>query len=170
MLIVINYRINKEISARELRVIDEKGNSLGVLKTEEALRLAEEKELDLIEVAPHAKPPVAKIISFDKFRYQKEKEEKKQRLGEKRKELKQIRVTPRAAINDLQIKARKADEFLKEGHKVELNLFLRGREKANKSWGLEKLGDFLKLIRVPYKVTMEPKWGGKGFIMQIDAK
>lgn len=121
-------------------------------------------------MAPHAKPPVARIISFDKFRYQKEKEEKKQRLGERRKELKQIRITPRAALNDLQIKARKTNEFLEEGHKVELNLFLRGREKANKSWGLEKLKDFLKLIKVPYKVTMEPKRGGRGFVMQIDKK
>ncbi len=170
ILSLINYRINKEISAKELRVVGEKGESLGILKTEEALRLAAEKGLDLIEVAPHAKPPVAKIISFDKFRYQKEKEEKKQRQGEKRKELKQVRVTPRAAIYDLQVKARKIDEFLGEGHKVELNLFLRGREKGNKNWGLEKLSDFLKLIKVPYKVTMEPKWGGKGFIMQIDRK
>ncbi len=169
-LIVINYRINKEITARELRVIDEEGEGLGILKTEEALRLAGGKGLDLIEVAPHAKPPVARIISFDKFRYQREKEEKKQRRGEKQKELKQIRITPRAALNDLQIKAKKTDEFLSEGHKVELNLFLRGREKANKSWGLEKLNDFLKLIKVPHKITMEARWGGRGFVMQIDRK
>jgi translation initiation factor IF-3 len=170
ILSLINYRINKEITARELRVVDEKGENLGILKTEEALRLAEEKELDLIEVAPQAKPPVARITSFDKFRYQREKEEKKQRLGEKHKELKQIRITPRAALNDLQVKAKKTDEFLEEGHKVELNLYLRGREKANKNWGLDRLSDFLKLIKVPYRVTMEPKRGGRGFVMQINKK
>ncbi len=170
MLILINYRTNKEITAKELRVIDEKEESLGILKTEEALRIAGEKELDLIEVAPHANPPVARIISFDKFRYQKKKEEKKQRLGEKRKELKHIRITPRAALNDLQVKVKKTNEFLEEGHKVELNLFLRGRERGNKKWGLEKLDNFLKLITVPYKVTMETKRGGRGFVMQIDKK
>ena len=170
MLSPINYRINKEISARELRVVDDKGDNLGILKTEEALRIAGERELDLIEVAPHAKPPVARIISFDKSRYQKEKEEKKQRQGEKRKELKQVRITPRAALNDLQVKARKTNKFLEEGHKVEINLFLRGREKANKSWGLEKLNEFMKMITVPYKVSMEPKRGGRGFITQIDKK
>jgi len=170
MLSPINYRINKEISARELRVVDDKGDNLGILKTEEALRIAGERELDLIEVAPHAKPPVARIISFDKFRYQKEKEEKKQRQGEKRKELKQVRITPRAALNDLQVKARKTNKFLEEGHKVEINLFLRGREKANKSWGLEKLNEFMKMITVPYKISMEPKRGGRGFITQIDKK
>jgi translation initiation factor IF-3 len=170
MLNSINYRTNKQISARELRVVDENGESLGILKTEEALRIAEERELDLIEVAPHAKPPVARIISFDKFRYQKEKEEKKQKRGEKQKELKQVRITPRAALNDLQVKARRANEFLEEGHKVEINLFLRGREKANKNWGLEKLNEFVKMITVPHKVTMEPKRGGRGFIMQINKK
>lgn len=168
--IVINYKINKQITAPELRIIDERGEVLGILKLEDALRLAAERRLDLIEVAPHAKPPVAKIISFDKFRYQKEKKEKKQRQGQKIKELKQIRITPRAALYDLQIKARKTDEFLEKGYKVEINLFLRGREKANKSWSLEKLNEFLKLIKTPHRITMEPKRGGKGFVMQIFKK
>lgn len=109
-------------------------------------------------------------MSFDKFRYQKEKEEKKQRRAEKMKELKQVRITPRAALNDLQTKAKNAEKFLKNGHKVEINLFLRGREKENKTWSLQKLNEFLILIKVPHKVTMEPKRGGRGFITQIIKK
>ena len=126
--------------------------------------------MDLIEIAPTANPPVARIISFDKFRYQKEKEQKKQSQAQKTKELKQVRITPRAAKNDLQIKARLAEEFLEKGHKVAINLFLRGREKGNKVWNLGKLTEFLALIKVPHQVTAEPKVGGRGMIVQIIKK
>ena len=140
------------------------------MKREDAFRLAQEKGLDLIEIAPAANPPVARIISYDKFRYQKEKEEKKQRHAQRAKELKHVRISPRAAENDLQIKARQADAFLEEGHAVEINLFLRGREKGNKEWGLQKLKEFLTMIRVPHKITFEPKFVGKGFLIQIGKK
>ncbi len=167
---LIENRINNQIIAPELRVIDEKGENLGIVKREQALFLAREKSLDLIEVSSSANPPVARIMSFDKFRYQKEKEEKKQRQAQKNKELKQVRITPRAALNDLRIKALKAEEFLKEGHKVEINLFLRGREKGNKEWALQKLNEFLSLIKEPYQKTMDPKQGGRGFNVQITKK
>jgi len=153
-----------------LRVIGEEGENLGVMTKDKALQLAKEKGLDLIEIAPTANPPVARIISFDKFRYQKEKEEKKQRAAQKVKEMKQVRISPRAAANDLQIKAGKADEFLTEGHKVEINLYLRGREKGNKDWALAKLKEFLTLIKTPHQVTMPPKQGGRGFVAQIAKK
>lgn len=140
------------------------------MKRDDALRLAYGKNLDLIEIAPTANPPVARIMDFDKFRYQKEKENKKQRQSQKNKELKQIRITPRAALNDLRVKAAKTDEFLKEGHKVEINLFLKGREKGNKEWALKRLEEFMMLIKEPHLRTMEPKQGGKGFNMQIVKK
>lgn len=143
------------------------GQNLGVLTKERALELAESKGLDLIEIAPTANPPVGKIQSFDKFRYQKEKEEKKQRTAQRTKELKHVRISPRAALNDLQIKANLADEFLREGHKVEINLFLRGREKGNRTWNLQKLNEFLGMIKTPYEITMEPKPGGRGLVAQI---
>lgn len=141
-----------------------------MLRREDALALAKEKGLDLIEIAPTANPPVARIISYDKFRYQKEKEEKKQRHAQKAKEIKQVRITPRAADNDLQIKARHAEAFLEAGHNVEINLFMRGREKGNKEWGLQKLREFLGMIRTPHKITFEPRFAGKGFIAQIAKK
>lgn len=132
--------------------------------------MAKEKGVDLIEIAPTAKPPVARLISFDKFRYQEEKRERKQRLTQKSKELKQIRITPRAASNDLQIKANLAEKFLNEGHKVEINIFMKGREKFNKEWALQKLEDFLKIIKTPYQITMEAKWSGRGYLTQINKK
>ena len=126
--------------------------------------------LDLIEIAPTAKPPVAKIISIDKFRYQKEKELKKQRAGQKVSELKQIRISARAAQNDLEIKAKKVDEFLEAGNKVGINLFLKGREKYNRNWANQKLDEFLKRISVEYKVIADVKFGGKGLMIQIVKK
>lgn len=148
-------------------MIDEAEGNLGILSREEALLMAQKRGLDLIEIAPTAKPPVAKITSFDKFRYQKEKEFKKQRVGQKTSGLKQVRITARAAKNDLEIRAKKADEFLSEGHKVEIMLVLRGREKYNKEWARYKLGEFLKMITAPYKTASEPKFIGRGFVVQI---
>ncbi|KKU14589.1 MAG: translation initiation factor IF-3 [Candidatus Jorgensenbacteria bacterium GW2011_GWA2_45_9] len=135
-----------------------------------ALALAREKELDLIEIAPTAKPPVVRIMKYDKFRYQKEKDERKKQQAQKNKEMKRVRITPRAAINDLQIKSRRIDGFLKDGHNVEVGIFLKGREKYNKPWALKKLEDFLTLITETYQKTSEPKQGGRGYIVQISKK
>ncbi|MDP3974911.1 MAG: translation initiation factor IF-3 [Candidatus Jorgensenbacteria bacterium] len=168
--ILIRYRINNQITARELRVIDADGTNLGVMSFAEALKRAGAEALDLIEITASANPPVARILSYDKFRYQKEKEEKKQRQAERPRELKHVRITPRAAKNDLAVKARKASEFLEEGHKVELMIFLRGREKGKKERGLEKLKAFLPMIPTPHTITMEPKFAGRGFVMQIEKK
>ena len=148
-------------------MVGEKGENLGIMPLGEALKLAESRGLDLIEIAASAKPPVAKIISFDKFRYQKEKELKKQKTSQKASELKQIQISVRAAANDLKIKAQKIDEFLGEGHKVEIVLRLRGREKYNKDWARYKLEEFFKLITVEHKTILEPRFGGQGLVMQI---
>ncbi|MBI2591185.1 MAG: translation initiation factor IF-3 [Candidatus Brennerbacteria bacterium] len=164
------YPINNQIKAKELRVIDDSGENLGVITLEQALDLAKEKNLDLIEIAPGAKPPVARIISYDKFRYQKEKELKKQRQGQKTIELKHIRISARAGRNDLEIKIRQLEEFLEENHKVEIQLFLKGREKGNKEWALFKLQEFLKMINKNYEITMEPRFIGRGYVVQIIKK
>ncbi len=153
-----------------MRVIDAKGQNLGVLKREDALALAKEKGFDLIEISANAKPPIAKIISFDKFRYQQGKEEKKQKTAQKAKELKQVQISPRAAENDLRIKAELAEEFLNKGHKVQINLFLRGREKGNKDWNNERMKTFLAMIKIPYQITMSSRPGGRGLVTQIAKK
>lgn len=132
--------------------------------------MAESRGLDLIEIAPMAKPAVAKIISFDKFRYQKEKELKKQKASQKISELKQVQLSVRAAQNDLKTKVQKIEEFLNKGHKVEIIFRLKGREKYNRDWARYKLEEFLKLITVEYKITLEPRFGGQGLVMQIIKK
>ncbi|MEK7553431.1 MAG: translation initiation factor IF-3 [Patescibacteria group bacterium] len=162
--------MNNQIKAPELRVVDETGENLGVMSLEAALKLAQEKELDLIEIAPMVKPPVARIISFDKFRYQKEKELKKQKATQKISELKQIQITAKSAKNDLETRIKRINEFLEEENKVEIMLVLKGREKYNREWARYKLNEFLKMITVEYKTTMEQRFIGKGIVMQITKK
>ncbi len=164
---VVSNKINEQITAAELRVIDENGENLGVLSKEAALALARERKLDLIEISPQIVPPVARIASFDKFRYQQEKTAKKQQQAQKGQEMKRVRVGARTAQNDLGIKARQINKFLAEGHKVEIQQVLRGREKANKDWALQKLKEFLTIIEPGYKVISEPKYGGRGFNVTV---
>lgn len=138
------------------------------MKKDEALRLAESKGLDLIEISPQVQPPIAKIVSYDKFRYQQEKKLKKQRASQQKQEFKQIQVSVREAQNDLEIKARRVREFLEEGHVVEIMLVMRGREKANRDWAMQKMIEFLDIIGAgTYKSVFEPKPGGRGIITQI---
>jgi translation initiation factor IF-3 len=151
-------------------VIDEQGNNLGIMKLEEALKLAQQKGVDLVEISPTAKPPVTRLISYDKFRYQEEKKRKKQRLSQKTKELKSIRISPRAAQNDLQIKAKMTEKFLNEGHIVEINIFLKGREKTNQAWALQKIKEFIEMIKIPYQITTELRQNNKGYSTQLIKK
>lgn len=161
-------RTNNQITAPELRLIDEAGNNLGILKKEEALQMAKDKGLDLIEIAPTAKPPVARIMSFDKFRYQKEKEMKRQRVAQKAAEMKQVQVSARAAEHDLRVKAKRANEFLENGSKVEILMVLRGREKGNREWASQKLQDFLKMLDPNHKVVSPSRYTGRGFVIQVN--
>jgi translation initiation factor IF-3 len=147
-------------------VIDETGANVGVLSLSQALELAQSKGLDVVEIAPHANPPVAKIISYDKFRYQQKKEEKKH-FQKPTGGLKQIRITSRAAENDLRVRANQTDEFLTKGYKVEIMMVLRGREKYNQEWARKKMTEFEKMITVDRQITMPTRQGGRGLIMQI---
>lgn len=147
-------------------VIDEEGKSLGVMKREDAFTLTQEKKLDIIEISPHATPPVCRIMSFDKYRYNLEKKLKKQRTAQKNQAIKQIQISGRTAVNDLQIKASKANEFMAAGHPVNIVLTLRGREKGNQPWAHEKLQEFLKHIH-PHRVIAQPKFMGRGIQVQI---
>lgn len=147
-------------------MLDEAGNNLGVMSREAALNLAREKGLDLIEISPLAQPPVARIMSFDKYRYQQTKKEKKQRVKQKGGELKQVQISIGEARHDLEHKAQRINEFFEEGNRVEIVLVLRGREKANKNWAKYKLEEFLKILP-EHKVILEPKFGGRGLSAQV---
>ena len=163
-------RINEQIKSAQVRVIDETGGNIGVLTIEQALAMAREKKLDLVEISPNAQPPVVKIISFDKYRYQEEKKAKKLRAQQKIQEFKQVQISARAAQHDMEVKAKKVNEFLGEGHKVEIMLRLRGREKANKDWAKQKLVEFLKIILPEHKVLMDIRYTGRGFATQVVKK
>ena len=163
-------RINEKINVREVRAIDETGANLGVIETSEALRLAKEKGLDLVEISPMAMPPVVKIISFDKYRYQEEKKWKKQRATQKIQEMKQVQISVREAVHDLGVKAVRVNKFLGEGNKVEVLLNLRGREKAHQDLAKQKLRDFIKTVDPEHKILSDIKWTGRGFNIQIVKK
>lgn len=132
--------------------------------------MAKEKGIDLIEIAPNAKPPVARLISFDKYRYQQEKALKKERASERTGTMKQVQISARAAQNDLQTKIHKLEEFMGNGYTVEIQMRLRGREKYNKPWAMQKLDEFMKMIPVEYKVITAPKFAGRGIQVQIMKK
>lgn len=151
-------------------VIDEGGEGLGKMALDAALKLAKGKGLDLIEIAPNAKPPVAKIMSYDKYRYLAEKKLKKQKAQQKTGELKQVQVSPKEALHDLQMKAERVNKFMEEGNQVEIVMVLRGREKANKNFAREKLANFVKMINPEHRVIMTPKDGGRGINMQVARK
>ena len=154
-----------------MRVIGETGENLGVMSREKALALTRQDDgIDLIEISPNAKPPVVRLMSYDKFRYEEEKREKKERLAQKSAGMKHVQITARAAQNDLMIKVHQVEKFFAEGHPVEVNLRLRGREKRNKDWAMEKLREFLKMLPMEYKKLAEPKFGGNGPGVQIAKK
>lgn len=129
--------------------------------------MAKEADLDLIEIVPNANPPVTKIYDYDKFRYEKQKEEQKKRKKQKKQEMKSIGISPRTAKNDLETKARKIDEFLEDGHRVEVRIQLKGREKANKGFAKDRLLEFVDMLETPIKVTSKPNYTGRGFSMQV---
>lgn len=139
-------RLNHSIRAQELRVIDENGNQAGVLSRSEALQRAELAGLDLVEVSPNANPPVARIIDWGKFNYQKTKQQQKQKKLNKNVDLKQIRLGMRIGENDLDIKINKTRKFLEAGHKVKVMLLYKGRENAHKELG------FALLERITHKL------------------
>lgn len=161
-------RINNQIRAAELRVIDEEGKSLGVFDVVTALAAAKEKGLDLIEISPTANPPVAKIMDFGKFLY-KEKRKARGGGGGHETETKNIRLRLGTSEHDLALKAKKASEFLKENNRLRLELFLRGREKyLNKPFLKERLYRILNLISENYKIVEDVKGGPRSICMVIE--
>jgi len=150
-----------------VQVVDENGKNLGILDTYKALQIAKERGLDLVEIAPTAKPPVCKIIDYGKYKYQQEKKEQKQKAKRKEVEVKRIRIGFATSLHDLEHKAKQAGEFLAEGNKVRIEIKLRGREKAHLDLAKEKLNDFLKLIPVEHTIEEQPKKNPIGLVLTI---
>lgn len=157
------YRVNEHIRIPRVLVIDENGNSLGELNTYEALEIAKSKELDLIEVSPNANPSVCKIGDFGKFQYTQAKQTRQQKAKQKKTETKGIRLGVRTDAHDLGFKKKQAEKFLEKGHKVKIELRLRGREKAHQDLAKKNLQEFIDNIETPHKFDEEIKRFPGGF-------
>jgi len=134
---------------------------------EDALAAATARGMDLILIVPNVNPPVAKIMSFDKFRYERDKELKKQRQAQKTPEMKQIQISIREAKNDLLTKIKRLEKFMEAGHKIEIMLTLRGREKGMNDVARTKLQEFMEMITTPYNTTQDVTRAGRGLTVQI---
>ena len=165
----LKVRINNQIRVPEVRVIGAEGENLGVMPTSQAIRLALEAELDLIEISPNAIPPVAKIADYGKFQYAEKKKLKETKSKVQNIEVKAIQVKIGTDDHDLAMKAAKASEWLSEGHRVKLNLYLAGRAKyLNQAFLQERMERILKLVTEEYRVAETPQKGPKGITMTIE--
>lgn len=164
-----NIRINNQIQAPELRVLREDGENLGVLSFSEALDKAREAGLDLIEISPKANPPVAKIMDYGKFQYDENKKQKIAKSKAHTVEVKIIQVKVGTGEHDLNLKAKKASEWLREGHRIKIDLFLPGRTKyMDINFLKERMDRVLKLISEKYKIEDEAKKSPKGLSIIIE--
>jgi len=170
--VVINQKIrtNEQIRASELRVIGESGEQLGILSRQDALKAAEEAGLDLVEISPNADPPVAKIVDWGKYQYQKMKEAQKSRRNNKQSELKQMRFGLKIGQGDLEIKLRKVREFLAEGHKVRIQVFFRGREMAHRELGYDMVNKIGTLLEEDAVFEHTPQMAGRNLSVVVRKK
>jgi len=165
----IKTRINHQIKAAELRVIGPAGENFGIIPLRDALVKAQELGLDLIEISPNAVPPIGKISDFGKYQYDEKKKQKTAKAKVKTIETKSLQVKIATDEHDLQLKAKKASEWLAEGHRIKLDLFITGRAKyMDFKFLSERLDRVLKLITEKYKVAEAPKKGLKGLTMVIE--
>lgn len=162
-------KINHHIRAKELRVITETGENLGVLPLSEALAKAQAVGLDLIEVSPAAVPPIAKIMDYGKFQYQQNKKQKEAKARTHTTETKSLQVKIGTSEHDLELKAKNASKWLKEGHRVKVDLFLTGRSKfTDMNFKKERLERILNLISEEYRVAGEPLKSPKGLTVILE--
>ena len=160
-------KLNHQITAPEVRVVNESGEQVGVMKTSQALELAREHGLDLVEIAPMAKPPVVKIIDFAKFKYQQKKALTQAKKNATKTQVKTLWLTVRIGEHDMQIKAKKVDEFLTDGDMVRVELRMRGREQAFPDIARQNFEKFLKMINVSHKIEVPVKRLGPTFSLTI---
>ena len=164
-------RINHFIKATELRVITDEGENLGVLPLPQALKEAQARNLDLIEISPNATPPVAKIMDYGKFQYDEKKKQNVAKARTQTSDLKNVQVKVGTGEHDLELKAKKASEWLKDGHRVKIDLFLSGRSKyMDINFHKERIDRIFKLITTEYKVVSPPSKGLKGLSAIIEKK
>jgi len=165
----LRERINNQIRAAELRVLDSENKNLGVLSIKDALEMAQSRGLDLIEIGPNATPPLAKLMDFGKYQYEASKKLKKSKAGANKTETKGIQIKIGTGDHDLELKAKTASKWIKEGHRVKVELFLAGRAKyMDEKFLRERLDRILHLITENYKISDSYKRGPKGLTTTIE--
>lgn len=162
--------INGRIGDREIRLIGSQGEQIGIMNSLDALRLAREEELDLVMIAPQAKPPVCKIIDFGKYQYEQARKEKEARKKQKVIEIKEIRMSPNIEENDMMTKVKAARKFLEKGNKVKVTLRFRGREMSHMSQSRHILDDFAEQLSDIAAIDKPPKVEGRSLVMFLSEK
>ena len=164
-------RVNEQIRVREIRLIDDEGEQKGIVPTLEALKMARDRDLDLVEVSPNANPPVCKILDFGKYRFEQEKKLRDSKKNQKVLKLKEIRMQPKIGSGDLDTKAKHVQEFLDEGDKVKVTIRFRGRELAHTELGFDVLKEVEKRL-TPGSIDIEkaPAMDGKFMSMTLSSK
>lgn len=161
------FPINEQITDSQLRVIDENGQMIGIISAQEALALAEEKELDLVKVSPEANPPVCKILDYGKFRYEMSKKEKESKKNQSTTQIKEMRTSVRVQDHDLETKVKSVRKMLEGGDKVKISVRFRGREMAYIDAGKDLLLKIQQLLGDCCVVDKEPKIEGRNYVMYV---
>src|SRR6478736_7846740 len=161
----VQTRVNERIRIREVRLIDEAGEQVGIIQTRDALEMARERGLDLVEVAPNAIPPVCRLMDYGKYRYEQSRKERESRKNQTVVELKEVRIRPKIDDHDLETKGRNAAKFLDGGDKVKVSVLFRGREMAHPEIGRGLLDQLIELLRPHGSVEQAPKIEGRTMTM-----
>ena len=162
--------INGQIKDKEVRVIGQNGEQIGIMSPKEAMKLAQEAELDLVKIAPKAQPPVCKIVDYGKYRYELARKEKDAKKKQKTVEVKEVRLSPNIDTNDLNTKVNSAKKFISKGNKVKVTLRFRGREMAHMQQSKHILDDFAELLADVASVEKAPKLEGRSMSMVLTEK
>lgn len=168
--VISDLMINEQIRDKEVRVISQEGEQLGIMSAKEAYKLAMEAELDLVKISPNAKPPVCKIIDYGKYRYEMARKEKEAKKKQKTIDTKEVRLSPNIEANDLNTKINAARKFIAKGDKVKVTLRFRGREMAHMQSSKHILDDFAEALKDVAVVEKAPKLEGRSMMMFLTEK
>ena len=162
--------INEEIRDPEVRLIDENGEKLGVMTSEQALRMAEERDMDLVKIAPQATPPVCKLMDYSKYKFEQSKREKEQKKNQTTIDVKEVRLSPTIDRHDLEVKARACVKFLQNGDKVKVSIRFRGRQVTHGDIGLDVMDSFYELVSEHAAIDRPAKQEGRNMFMILMPK
>ncbi|MGH1376031.1 MAG: translation initiation factor IF-3 [Alphaproteobacteria bacterium] len=163
-------RMNSDITASEVRLVDAEGEMQGIVETSKAIEMAEDVGLDLVELSPNAEPPLCKILDYGKYKYEQQKKANQARKNQKTVEVKEVKMSPRIEKNDYDVKMRNAKRFLSDGNKVKVSMRFRGREMAHQDIGRELFSKMCEELEELCVIELHPKFEGRQMIMILGPK